>query len=39
MYIYLIYINTSERLSQLNLEIHKVDHQKHLTINRDITSH
>jgi hypothetical protein len=31
-YVYSIFMSTSERLNQFNLEIHKVDHQKRLTI-------
>jgi hypothetical protein len=30
---------TSERLSQLDIEIHEVDHQERLTVDSDVTSH
>jgi hypothetical protein len=29
----------SEKLSRLDLEIHEVGHQEHLTVDRDIASH
>jgi hypothetical protein len=32
-------MSTSKKLSRLDLEIHKVDHHKRLTIDRVITSH
>jgi hypothetical protein len=32
-------MSTPERVSQLDLEIHKVGHQKRLTVNVDIVSH
>jgi hypothetical protein len=32
-------MNTSERLSWLNLEIHEVDHQERVTVDGDVTSH
>jgi hypothetical protein len=32
-------INTSERLSRLDLKIHKVDHQEYLAVNENIASH
>ncbi len=39
MHVHPIPMSTFERLSQLDLEIHKVDHQKYLIINRDDASH
>jgi hypothetical protein len=30
---------TSERLSRLDLEIHKIDHQEHIAIDGDVASH
>jgi hypothetical protein len=33
-----ILMDTSERLSRLDLEIYKVDHQERLIVNEDITS-
>jgi hypothetical protein len=38
-YVYLIFMSTSERLSRLNLEIHKVGHQEQLTVDGNVTSH
>jgi hypothetical protein len=32
-------INTSEKLSQLNLQIHKIDHQEYLIIDKDVIYH
>jgi hypothetical protein len=32
-------MSTSERLSQLDLEIHEVGHQECITVDRDIASH
>jgi hypothetical protein len=32
-------MNTSERLSRLNLEIHKAGHQECLVVDGDVTSH
>jgi hypothetical protein len=32
-------MNTFERLSRLDLEIHKVDHQERLAVDRDVASH
>jgi hypothetical protein len=32
-------MSTSERLSRLDLEIHKVGHQEHLTVVGDVASH
>jgi hypothetical protein len=32
-------INTLEKLSQLNLEIHKIDYQEHLIIDEDVIYH
>jgi hypothetical protein len=32
-------MSTSERLRQLDLEIHKVSHQEHIAVDRDIASH
>jgi hypothetical protein len=32
-------MSASERLSRLDLEIHKVGHQERLTVDGDITSH
>jgi hypothetical protein len=31
-------MSTSERVSQLDLEIHEVDHQEHIAVDRDIVS-
>jgi hypothetical protein len=36
MYIHPNLMSISKRLSQLNLEIHKISHQKHLVIDEDI---
>jgi hypothetical protein len=38
-YAHLIFINTFKRLSRFNFEIHKVGHQKCLTIDGDTVSH
>jgi hypothetical protein len=38
-YVYSSSINTFERLSQLDLEIHKVSHQKRSVVDGDIVSH
>jgi hypothetical protein len=38
-YAYSTLINTSERLRQLDLEIHEVDHQKRLAVDRDVASY
>jgi hypothetical protein len=38
-YAHLASMNTSEKLSQLDLEIHKVGHQERLAIDRNIVSH
>jgi hypothetical protein len=32
-------MSTFKKLSQLDLEIHEVGHQEHLTIDGDVTSH
>jgi hypothetical protein len=32
-------MSTSERLSRFDLEIHEVDHQERLAVDRDIVSH
>jgi hypothetical protein len=34
-----IYMNISERLSQLDLEIHEVSHQERFIVDGDVTSH
>jgi hypothetical protein len=39
MYIHLIPMSSSKRLSWFNLKIHEVGHQKRLTIDGDNTSH
>jgi hypothetical protein len=39
MYAYPISMSTSERLSRLDLEIYKVDHQKRLAVVGDAVSH
>jgi hypothetical protein len=39
MHAHLIPMTTSERLSQLDLEIHEVGHYERLTVNGDIASH
>jgi hypothetical protein len=36
---HLTLMSTSERLSRLDLEIHKVGHQKYLTVNEDVVSY
>jgi hypothetical protein len=33
------YMSTYERLSRLDLEIHKVGHQERIDVDRDVTSH
>jgi hypothetical protein len=38
-YAHPVSMNTSEKLSQLDLEIHKVGHQERFAIDRDIVSH
>jgi hypothetical protein len=38
-YAHHIPMSTSERLSQVDLEIHEVDHQERLIVDRDVTSH
>jgi hypothetical protein len=38
-YAYSTLMNTSKILSQLDLEIHEVDHQKRLAVDRDVTSY
>jgi hypothetical protein len=38
-HIHPILMSTSERLSRLDLEIHKVGHQKRLPIDGDVASH
>jgi hypothetical protein len=38
-YVYSISINIFERLSRLDLEIHKVSHQEYIVVDRDIVSH
>jgi hypothetical protein len=37
MYAHPTSMNTSKILSQLDLEIHEIDHKKHLTVDGDIT--
>jgi hypothetical protein len=37
-YTHPISMSTSKKLIRLNFEIHKVDHQKYLTVDGDITS-
>jgi hypothetical protein len=32
-------INTSKRLNQFNVEIHKINQQERLIVDKDITSH
>jgi hypothetical protein len=32
-------MSTFERLSQLDLKIHEVDHQERITVNEDVTHH
>jgi hypothetical protein len=32
-------MNTSEKLSRLDLKIHEVGHQEHFTIDGDVVSH
>jgi hypothetical protein len=39
IYVHFTPMTTSEKLSQINLEIYKVDHQKRLTVNGNITFH
>jgi hypothetical protein len=39
MYVYHIPMSTSERLNQLDLKIHEVDHQERLTVDGDAASH
>jgi hypothetical protein len=39
IYAHSILMSTSERLSRLDLEIHKVGHKERLTINGNITYH
>jgi hypothetical protein len=39
MYAHLILMSTSEKLSQLDLEIHEVGHQERLIIDGDVGSH
>jgi hypothetical protein len=38
-YTHPISMSTSERLSELDLEIYKVGHQERLTVDRDVVSH
>jgi hypothetical protein len=38
-YVYSISINIFERLSRLDLEIHKVSHQEYIAVDRDVVSH
>jgi hypothetical protein len=33
-----ISMSTSERVSRLDIEIHKVDHQERIVVNRDVVS-
>jgi hypothetical protein len=37
--VYPIFMNISERLSRLDLEIHEVSHQERLTVNGDVVFH
>jgi hypothetical protein len=39
IYAQLTSMNIFERLSRLDFDIHKIDHQKRLTVDRDIVSH
>jgi hypothetical protein len=39
MYAHPISMSNSERLSQLDLKIHKFGHQEHLTVDEDVASH
>jgi hypothetical protein len=39
MYAHLILMSTSEKLSQLDLEIHEVGHQERLIIDRNVASY
>jgi hypothetical protein len=39
MYVYLTLMSISERLSQLDFKIHKVNHQDCIAVDRDVTSH
>jgi hypothetical protein len=39
MYAHLTSISTFERLSHLDFEIHKVDHQEHIVVDGDVVSH
>jgi hypothetical protein len=39
MHAYLIYMNTSERLSRFNLKIYEVGHQERLTVDRNVAFH
>jgi hypothetical protein len=36
---YILLLSTSERLSRLDLDIYKVDHQERLTVDGDVASH
>jgi hypothetical protein len=38
-YAHPIPMSISERLSQLYLEIHEVDHQEHIAVDGDVASH
>jgi hypothetical protein len=39
IHIYHIFMITSEILNCLKFEIHEVDHQEYLTVNKNIVSH
>jgi hypothetical protein len=39
MYAHPIIMSISERLSRLNLEIHKIGHEERLTIDGNVVSH
>jgi hypothetical protein len=39
IYVYFIFRNTFEKLSQSDLETNKISYQKYLTIDENITSH
>ncbi len=39
MYVHPTFMSNSERLSQLDNEIHEVSHQEHIIVDEDVTSH
>jgi hypothetical protein len=39
MYAHHIPMSISKRLSRLDLQIHKIGHQEHITVDRDVVSH